>query len=175
MLTLSLSTLACFQNLKSRPRFPFSPAAKEKLPSPASESWTLCPVLQASCLDDICRAGWKVFRLSSWVFVVTGYVWLPRVLESLVLAGMVQIRLVNTRRAGAQRHINTGSLSSGGGKCETYKDQTFSISQLDIWWPSSNRQNHPHRQSFRSPSSVLAITSLYSKPAVCTRASSSSV
>lgn len=114
MLTLSLSTLACFQNLKSRPRFPFSPAAKEKLPSPARESWTLCPVLQASCLD-ICRAGWKVFRLSSWVFVVTGHAWLPRVFESRVLAGMVQIRLVDVRRAGNQRHINIGSLWSGGG------------------------------------------------------------
>lgn len=44
------------------------------------------------------------------MFVVTGHAWLPRVFESGVLAGMVQIRLVDVRRAGNQRHINIGSL-----------------------------------------------------------------
>lgn len=62
------------------------------------------------------------------MFVVTGYVWLPRVFESLILAGMVQIRLVNTRRAGNGRHIN--AERSGGGNAELKKTR---LSQSLNW------------------------------------------
>lgn len=73
-----------------------------------------------------------MFRLSS--LGVRGH-W--ECVASLILAGVVQIRLVDRGRAGKQGNGASGVLGLEG-KCEVKRDQTFSVSQHKVWGSSSS-------------------------------------